>query len=343
MKLHIPLFAGLVFALTASVSAEIDWATDFEKSQKAAAKEDKLMLVNFTGSDWCHWCVTLKKEVFDTEEFEAAADKYVMVELDFPEGEGIVSPSTRKANEKIAEKYGIQGFPSVLLVTSEGAPVARTGYQEGGPEAYLSHLESLAEPWTALKSAEGDARKEALANFLGQVAGIDIETYYSDEFAELKKLDPEDESGFVKQMELAKAMVAFEGAVEQGLSSGDFDSVLTTVDEFLAEHKVEGEQRQHILMARVMVFVEQGMKEKAFEQIDEMAALAPESEMAVNLDEIKNSISSHLEMRAKMEQEAAQEPAEAETPEDAEPSVMEKAEEAEKGEEMNDSKPAGEE
>lgn len=343
MKLQTSLFAGLALALTAIAPAEINWSSDFSNSKKAAAEKDKLMLVNFTGSDWCHWCVTLKKEVFDEKAFEAAADKYVLVELDFPQDEKIITPEQRKANEEVAQKYGVQGFPTVLLMTSKGVPVARTGYQEGGAEAYLTHLETITEPWEKLKSAEGEDRRDALVAFLRNVSGPDIEAYYPDEFAELKKLDPQDESGFIAEMELGNAMVEFEGMVEEGLSSGDFDTVLTSVDKFIETHNPEGEQLQHILMARVMVYVEQGEKEKAFTQIDEMAALAPESEMAANLEEIKESISSHLEMRAKMEAEAQQEPAEVEAPEpaeDAEPSVMEKAADAEKVEEKVDAKPA---
>lgn len=343
MKLQTSLFAGLLLALTANASAKIDWSTDLEKSKELAAKEDKLMLVDFTGSDWCHWCVVLKKEVFDTEEFATAADKYVMVELDFPQDDALITAEKRAANEKVAQKYGIQGFPTVLLMTADGAPVARTGYQEGGPDAYLDHLEALAKPWKTLQNAEGEARKEALAGFLGNIFVSDIETYYSDELEELKKLDPKDESGFVAEMEMNTALLSFEGNVQGELAAGNFDTVLTMVDDFLAKYDVQGEERQHVMMARVMVYVEQNEKEKAFAQLDEMATFAPDSEMTANIAEIKESVESHLELRKKMEEEAAQDPAEAEeaeTAEGTEPSVMEKAAEAEKAEKMEDSKPA---
>ena len=121
-------------------------------------------------------------------------------------------------------------------------------------------------------------------------------------------------------------MVAFEGEVEGLLAAGDFDAVLKQVDEFLEKYDPQGEDRQHIVMGRVMVFVEQGEKEKAFAEIDKMATFAPESEFSQNVAQIKGSITEHLENRVKMEAEA--EAAAAAEPE--QPSVVEEAEAAEK-------------
>ena len=307
---------GTLAFLLGAAQGELKWLTDFEEGKKAAAESGKNMLVDFTGSDWCGWCVKLKEEVFSQKAFEAAADKYVLVELDFPKAEDLISPEQRAKNDAVGEMFGIQGFPTILLLDEKGRAFTRTGYQEGGPEAYLAHLEEISKPLTDLKAAEGDARKGALATFLRTLSGEEIEESFSAELDELKKLDPEDETGFLAEMSAIEALAEFEEQVEANLGAGDFDAVLKQVDAYLTEHNPQGEDRQHILMGRVMVYVEQGEQEKAFAEIDEMAALAAESEFAQNVKEIKQSISEHLAMRAEMEKEAQAEPAEEEVPEE---------------------------
>ena len=327
MKFKFIATIGIIGAILSSAQAELTWHTDFEEGKKAAAESGKTLLVDFTGSDWCHWCIKLKEEVFSQEAFASVSEDYVLVELDFPQGEGLITPEQRAKNEEIAQKFSVQGFPSVILFDGDRA-IARTGYQAGGPEAYLNHLAEIEKPFKDLKAAEGDARKEALASFLKTIPGQEIEESFQAEFTELKKLDPEDESGFIAEMASAKAMAKFEDVVEQNLASGEFDTVLTEVESFLAEYNPEGEQRQHVLMARVMVYVEQGEKDKAFSQLDAMAALAPESQLSQHLAEIKENIEGHLEMKSKIEDEEEAEKEAAS--ESAEPTVVEEAEKAEK-------------
>ncbi|MGJ8725844.1 MAG: thioredoxin family protein [Roseibacillus sp.] len=328
MKNRLLAAVGTLGLLVGAAQGELKWLSDFEEGKKAAAESGKTMLVDFTGSDWCHWCIKLKEEVFSQEAFEVAGDKYVLVELDFPQAEGVIAPEQRAKNEELAQKLGVQGFPSVLLFDEKGRAFARTGYEAGGPEAYLKHLEKISKPFTDLKAAEGDARKGALVAFLRTLAGVEIEEHFSAELAELAKLDPEDETGMIAEMATAKAMATFEEKVEENLAAGDFDAVLKQVDTFLAEHDPQGEERQHILMGRVMVHVERGEQEEAFAEIDKMATFAPESEFTQNVEQIKKSISEHLELKAQMEKEAQEQPAEVELP--GEPSVVEEAEAAEK-------------
>lgn len=325
MKIKLLAVVGVLGALFTTAQAELKWLTDFEEGKKAAAKSDKMLLVNFTGSDWCHWCIQLKEEVFSQGAFAGAADKYVLVELDFPDAEDVITPEQRGKNEALAQELGIEGFPSIVLFDDKGRAIARTGYQPGGAEAYLKHLEEVSQPYAELRASEGESRKEALATFLKTLAGEDIEANFSKEFKELKQLDPEDETGLIGEMAIAKAMAQFEDGVEEKLAAGDFEAVLTQVDTFLAEHDPQGEKRQHVLMGKVMVYVEKGEQEKAFAEIDKMATFAPESEFTRNKEEIKKSITEHLELRAKMEEEA--QAAEAAPPE--EPSVVEEAEAAE--------------
>ena len=105
-------------------------------------KENKAVLVNFTGSDWCIWCKRLTEEVFAKGEFEDyASDNLILVKLDFPRKIEQAS-ETKMYNNNLAQKFGVQGFPTILLFNSTGKLVLTTGYQPGGPASYVNHLKS---------------------------------------------------------------------------------------------------------------------------------------------------------------------------------------------------------
>jgi protein disulfide-isomerase len=127
----------------AIASAKPGWFTSYELAQKEALSKNRLLLMDFTGSDWCGWCIMLDKEVFSKPEFKEYASKnLVLLELDFPRSKKM-PPETAKQNERLAVKYGIQGFPTVVVFDSSGKPLGALGYQEGGPQAFIAQLEKL--------------------------------------------------------------------------------------------------------------------------------------------------------------------------------------------------------
>ncbi len=141
------VLAAVVLAAVATLkvtAAESAWSTDFPSAQAQAKKESKLVLMNFTGSDWCSWCKKLHKEVFSTKEFGAfAKEKLVLVEVDFPNGKK-QTDALKKANEALQEKYKAEGFPTIVVLNGEGKVVWRqVGYMPGGPEAWIAKLKSL--------------------------------------------------------------------------------------------------------------------------------------------------------------------------------------------------------
>jgi thioredoxin-related protein len=125
-----------------SSSDKLNWNGNLEKAVEQAKKENKTVLVNFTGSDWCIWCKRLSAEVFQQKEFEEYAKKsLVLVMLDFPKNIE-QTQETKEYNNKLAQKYGIQGFPTILLIDGQGKLVAQTGYQPGGAVKYVEHIKS---------------------------------------------------------------------------------------------------------------------------------------------------------------------------------------------------------
>jgi protein disulfide-isomerase len=120
----------------------LSWQDNLEKALQQAKKENKAVLVNFTGSDWCIWCKRLTEEVFSKKEFETYAKKnLILVKLDFPRNIE-QSTETKMYNNNLAQKFGVQGFPTILLFNSSGKLVLTTGYQPGGPASYVNHLKS---------------------------------------------------------------------------------------------------------------------------------------------------------------------------------------------------------
>ncbi|MEY2586040.1 MAG: hypothetical protein QOD80_2066 [Verrucomicrobiota bacterium] len=128
---------------TPAVSAKAGWLTSLDQAQKEAQSKHKLLLMDFTGSDWCGWCIMLDKEVFSKPEFKEYANKnLVLLELDFPRSKRM-PPEITAQNERLMMKYGIQGFPTVVVFDSEGKPLGALGYQQGGPQAFIAELEKL--------------------------------------------------------------------------------------------------------------------------------------------------------------------------------------------------------
>ena len=134
-----------VAALTASAFANTleGWSTDLDKALKQAKTENKCVLVEFTGSDWCPPCIAMRKNVFSKKEFiEAASKNYILVELDFPKGD----KELKKKNQPLAEKYKIEGFPTVILLTPEGKEFTRFfASQYPKVDAFLAHIDEALE------------------------------------------------------------------------------------------------------------------------------------------------------------------------------------------------------
>jgi protein disulfide-isomerase len=137
---------GLVWNVAAEEVAEakkeIKVYTDFAKASEDSKKGEKVILLDFTGSDWCGWCVKFQKEVLVQEEFiKYAEDKLIFVEVDFPARKKL-SDEQKKANNELKEKYSVRGFPTYILVDSEGKELGKqVGYKPGGAKAFIASIE----------------------------------------------------------------------------------------------------------------------------------------------------------------------------------------------------------
>lgn len=134
------MVAGLAWA---APGAGLPWLTDLPQALAKAKAENKKVLVDFTGSDWCPWCIKLQKEIFQQDAFvEFAKKNLVLVEIDFPRAKA-QSAELKKANQALSKQYGIEGYPTVLVFDSQGKQLGKLGYLAGGAKAFLGELGKL--------------------------------------------------------------------------------------------------------------------------------------------------------------------------------------------------------
>jgi protein disulfide-isomerase len=135
----------LLFFITISLNAqELSWETDMSKAVERAEKEHKVIMLFFTGSDWCGWCIRLQNEVFKQADFKSwAQEKVILVELDFPRNTP-QSEAIKNQNVTLSQMFEVKGYPTVWFVKPSKAgekinleKIGSTGYVAGGPGAWL--------------------------------------------------------------------------------------------------------------------------------------------------------------------------------------------------------------
>lgn len=140
------IFTFAILCLAASLLSADEaatWTVDYSAALKKAKAENRQVMLLFTGSDWCIWCKRLQAEILSKPEFTAYAGAHlVLVELDFPRQKE-QPPALKAQNEKLAEKYGVDSYPTVIVLNADGGAIGQLGYMEGGPAAFLAALKKF--------------------------------------------------------------------------------------------------------------------------------------------------------------------------------------------------------
>ncbi|MBN1404213.1 MAG: thioredoxin family protein [Opitutales bacterium] len=144
---------------SADAEVEIVWEKDYDTAIAKAKAEGKRILVDFSGSDWCHWCKVMDKEVLSKQAFKDYADEHlVLLFIDTPR-----KPQPEKLarqSQILKNKYYIDGFPTFVVLNSEGAELdRRSGYVRGGPSNFINFLKVT--EYAAAASSNDDAAKIA--------------------------------------------------------------------------------------------------------------------------------------------------------------------------------------
>jgi thioredoxin-related protein len=261
------------------------WTTDFEAAKAQAKAENKLLLVDFTGSDWCIWCKRLHGEVMDKDEFKTEAPKkFVLVELDFPNDKSKQSDELQAQNKKLLKQYKIQGYPTVLLMDPKGEVVAHTGYQPGGPEKYVKQLDGFLDVYATivkmkheLESAKGLARAKLLDKIIDAYVELNNETDQLTAWSkEIIKLDADNNGGLRSKHEFRLCMA--EG--DQLMQNRKIVDALAAFEKALAIEGISGDQKK-TAQSRI------DQLKPIVEALETLAKLKPQLETAEGLDRAK--------------------------------------------------------
>ena len=148
------LLTMLVLAGTAGILRADLWSEDYPAGLARAKQEGKYILLDFTGSDWCGWCKRLKAEVFSKPSFkEYARENLVCLMIDFPRGKS-QSKELQAQNIELSNKFGVAGYPTIIVLDPDGAFAGHTGYLPGGPARYVDNLKSMIAKDRAKKAAK---------------------------------------------------------------------------------------------------------------------------------------------------------------------------------------------
>lgn len=220
------------------------WLTDMEAAQAAAVKANKPILVDFTGSDWCPPCISLHKTVFESPEFAQAAEKYVLLELDYPQKKA-QDPVLKAKNAELSKKFVITGFPTVLLLDAKTGEVfgKTVGFGGESPSAWLAKMgsfkntpegkqafadgEKKATEKTAKGRLLGDKINAAIAAKDFKAAEAALEEIFADAPADRKAILPLNKGRILLQIDPTAKVQALK-YVDQAIEQAAGNAQLTT-------------------------------------------------------------------------------------------------------------------
>ena len=260
-----------------------------EEAYAAAQKNPKKTIIDVY-TDWCGWCKKLDREVFSHEAFQAeATNTFVLVLLDFPrkpENKAKISETLQKRNAELKSEFEIRGFPSVVLIGTDGKPYARTGYQRGGVAPYLELLDKLrADKATReairakLEGAAGLKRAKLLDELVGATPA-DQHSSLVDEMKEIISLDAEDAAGLKSKYAFQTRMLD----VSKVQGSNDFEKAETMYVAIIAELKPSGEQLQQLYFQWGEIKFRTQDKPGIVDCLTKALDAAPDSDLAPHLE-----------------------------------------------------------
>ncbi|HVV56569.1 MAG TPA: thioredoxin family protein [Mucilaginibacter sp.] len=134
----------LAICLMTMFAPSVNWLGDFNTAKTEAAQKHELILINFSGSDWCGPCIQLRKQILESSTFENyASDHLILVRADFPrQKKNQLSKEQMQKNDALADKYNADGkFPYTLLVDANGR-VLKTwdGYPDETPDQFVAQI-----------------------------------------------------------------------------------------------------------------------------------------------------------------------------------------------------------
>jgi thioredoxin-related protein len=289
--------AAVVFFMVLALSggrlfADDDWFVEFEPAQAAAKKQQKDLLIDFGGSDWCYPCKVLKERILSQPKFiEPAHEHFILVDIDDLH-RGAMPAGRKQRYQNLQKEYGVETFPSVVLATPEGKPYAWATYVPSinDPEKYWNFLDPLRKRGIAFRKllkkagdASGNEKAAALVDALAAIRADFVEQFYAGEVDEIRKLDPDDKSGYLRflkgrrdvealQERLHNAKASAAAIAESQAERDELDAVSQAVDALIDGGGVRGEALQEALLLRAVLQVHAHEPGQALKSLEALLA-----------------------------------------------------------------------
>ncbi len=254
-------------ALLAGTAAALPEYPTTEAALTAVAADQRNIMLDFTGTDWCTACMHLKDKIIGSADFEQAlGDKLVLVEVDFPRTPALreqTTPEEWERRENMLASYNLEALPSVVLLDAAGLPYGVIRGTRPKPADYIPLIQEAmavreARDLALQKAAplQGIDKARALAAAL-ELLPAECRDKYADVIREITALDPADTLGYrgkaditgrrVRQLNALRALTAsFAGK----LSAAEVQESIAQLDAFLAQADLVPEARQRALLSK---------------------------------------------------------------------------------------------
>lgn len=290
MKTIIHPLAAILLAWSAGASET--WSTSPAEAMQQAAAQNKGVMLEFTGSDWCGACIMQKKQALSLPEIQTAISRsFIPVELDYPRKKQ-QDAQTKTSLETYKKSYGITGFPTLVFADAQGRPIHTVvGY--ANPAQVMQDTKKAAEALNTQQSLTNklaekltdQQRRDTLVQLLKTVPQSSIRTFYKPALAELEKLDPQDASGILAKLHRDDLLHAqklewadtFRKKNIHILADQNPDEALSIMDSYLKKNGLLPEVKQAVLMQKVYLLMQQNRVNELEQPLKEGVALLPES------------------------------------------------------------------
>jgi hypothetical protein len=228
------------------------------------------------------------------------------VELDFPQDKSKLSKEVQDQNAALQKQFSIRGYPTIVLADAQGRPYAQTGYQPGGADAYVKHLDELQQvkvkrdtAWKKAETAKGAEKAKLLAEGLKALDTDLAATHYKPVIDEITKLDPADETGVGGAMTFKSDLAAMNTKLQEGEPPSGA-AARKTANEFIAAHpKITPQQKQETLLGLLNFYRPPNDNETVLKLMEEVKALDPQSESGQRANSILESVKKMIEQSEK--------------------------------------------
>lgn len=276
---------------TTSAPEKNFWITDFSMALEMAKNENKLLFIDFTGSDWCRWCIKLDEEVFSKKYFQEEINiNFIPVLIDYPQYKSTPEIEKKKRKE-LAIQFQIKEFPTIILADNSGKIFGRLGYLQGGENAYITHINKILLFKDELDILEEKAKNKKgieKAKILHKLVkkrinanlNIDNDSYINT----IMKLDKDNKAGLKEIYECKKEIEKIGIAMQEGK---DPDEGLGEVDALIKIYGKNNKLHQDLLFLKSIIYARGKNNFKGAEKyVLKAIEAAPKSDLVPALQEL---------------------------------------------------------